>query len=240
GGVTVLSPIGMAREAIALGLAQEEFQGRFYANDASPGIALMHPKELSDTAYERLRSTFEKRHQGLPHKHRMTILEEGMDLKQVGMPLKDAETLEREKFTRAQIASLYRIPPHMIGDTERSTSWGTGIDSQSQGFGTYTLRPWLVRDEKAIAQKLVPREERKEIFAEYLMDGLLRGDLKTRTESYRTLKEIGVYNSDDIAELENRNPLPDGLGRKYYVPLNWVPGTRTPYRRREEAGASAA
>lgn len=223
-GVRGLSPIGLAREAVALGLATEEFGGRFFSNDAAPGAFLKHPKELSDKAYARLRERFENKHRGLSKSHRFTILEEGMDIARVGIPPADAQFIDTRKYQKGDIYALYRTPPHMVGDTERSTSWGTGIESMSIGFVTYTMQSSiLVPIERAVNRQLVPREQRKEIYAEFLVDGLLRSDAKTRAEVNQIKRANGVINSDEWREQDNQNPLEDGSGGKYFVPLNWVP-----------------
>jgi len=221
-GLVGLSPIGLAREAVGLGLAAEEFGSRFFGNDARPGAVLTHPGSLSDPAYQRLKEEYSAAHKGLKQSHRMAILEEGMDIKAIGIPPEDAQFLETRQFQTAEIARFYRVPPHMIGDVERATSWGTGIEAQSIGFAMYTIVPWASRWEQTLALKLLPGRERAEFFIKFLLEGLLRGDFKTRHEGYALGRQWGWYSANDVNEMEDRNPIPQG-GDEYLVPLNMVP-----------------
>lgn len=141
---------------------------------------------------------------------RVAILEEGMKWHQMGLPPGDAQFLETRKFQTAEIARLFRVPPHMIGDVDRSTSWGTGIEQQNIGFVVYSLRTWLVRFEQEYNWKLLTETERKIYFMEFLVDGLLRGDLKSRYDAYAVARQNGWMNGNEIRELENMNPV-DGL-----------------------------
>ncbi len=222
-GRTGLSPIGLAREAIGLGLAAEEFGARFFSNDARPSFFIKHPQSLSDTAYARLKEHWADEHQGVSRSHLHDILEEGMDIQQVGIPPEDAQFLQTRRFQVEEIARWYRIAPHLIGDVERSTSWGTGIEQQNIGFHTYTLRPWLVRWEQALNNNLIPEPEQAEYFAEFLVEGMLRGDVKTRYEAYAIGRQWGWLSANDIRELENLNPIEDPGGDDYLVPLNMLP-----------------
>lgn len=220
-GLVGYSPIAMAREAIGLGLAAEEFGARFFANNARPGGYLRHPKTLSEEAQERLLKSWEKRHQGLTNPERLGVLEEGMEFKEVGIPQKDAQFLETRRFQIEEIARIYRIPLHMLQSLERATF--SNIEHQAIEFVVHTLRPWLVRWEQALKMKLIPPKEKNTYFAEFLVDGLMRGDYKTRQEGYAIGRNGGWLSADDICEMENRNPLPDGMGKIYLVPLNMVP-----------------
>ncbi len=222
-GLVGLSPIGMAREAVGLALATEEYGGRFFGNGSSPDGILTHPKSLSEAAQKRLKASWEAAHQGLSNSHRVAVLEEGVTWQAVGIPPEDAQFLETRKFQRSEIAMLYGIPPHLVGDTERSTSWGTGIEQQSIGFVTYTLLPLLKRLEQAHLRDLFTAEERQTYFTEHLVDGLLRGDAKARAEALHIQLQDGVINADEWRELENMNPQPNGQGQIYLVNGNMIP-----------------
>lgn len=215
------SPIAMAKEAIGLGLAAEEFGSRFYANDARPGIALSHPGTLSEDAAKRLSDSWSSKHGGLDNAHGVAVLEEGMKVETFTIPPEDAQFLELRKFQVEEIARIYRVPLHMIQMQEKSTSWGSGIEQLGIGFVVYTLRPWLVRWEQAITSKLLLPAERKTYFAEFLVDGLLRGDAAARGAYYREQWNIGALSQNEIRALENRNPVPGG--DDYYVPMNMTP-----------------
>lgn len=218
-GVTPISPVAYSREAIGLGLATQEYGARFFGNDARPGIVLEHPGTLSDTAYKRVQETFEGRHQGLSHSHRSALLEEGMKVHEVGIPPEDAQFLETRKFAVEEIARLYRMPPHKIQSLTNATF--SNIEHQGIEYVVDCLRPWLVRWEQAIATQLIPREERRRVFAEFLVDGLLRGDTLSRYQAYAVARQNGWMNGNEIRDKENLNPV-EGLD-DYLVPLNMVP-----------------
>lgn len=218
-GLVGYSPIRLAREAIGLALAAEEFGARFFANDARPGGVLEHPGKLSQEAHERLRKSWEEMHQGLSKKHRIAILEEGMKFHEVSIPPEDAQFLETRKFQVTEIARIFRIPPHLLGDLERATF--SNIEHQSIEFVVHTIRPWLVRWEQAINTKLFSEAERRVYFAEFLVDGLLRGDIESRYRAYAIGRQNGWLSANDIRELENMNPIPGG--DIYLIPLNMVP-----------------
>lgn len=218
-----LSPIQQAREALGLSLSAEEYGARFFANDSRPGGILEHPGNLSTEAQARLKASFEASNRGLENRHRVAILEEGMKWHQIGMSPEDSQFLETRRFQTNEIARIFRVPPHMIGDVSGSTSWGTGIEQQTMGFVTYSLRSWLVRWEQEINRKLLTAEERKLYFAEFLVDGLLRGDIKTRYDAYAIARQNGWLNGNEIRRLENMNPV-DGLD-DYLVNGNMIPAS---------------
>ena len=213
------NPIALMRNAIGLTKATEEYGSKFFANGAIPSIVVKHPGTLSDGAYDRLIESWEARHQGLENAHRIAILEEGMSVDQVGMAPEDAQFLDTRKFQRSEIASIFRVPAHMIGDLDKASY--ASIEQQSLDFVTYTLRPWLVRWEQAIYKDLLLPRERATVFAEHLVDALLRGDLASRYAAYQIGRQGGWLSANDVREIENMNPFDDG--DTYLMPLNMVP-----------------
>lgn len=211
------SPVALAREAVGMGLAAQEYAARFFANDARPGGILKTPNKLTPEAAAACKESWQQAHSGLTQAHRVAVLQEGLEWQSIGIPPKDAQFLELRQFQRGEIAMLFGVPPHMIGDTDKSTSWGTGIEQQGIGFVTYTLRPWLVSIEQRIKTDLFLESERATWFAEFLVDGLLRGDAKGRAESLAIQRQNGIINADEWREIENRNPLPDGQGQIFLV-----------------------
>lgn len=218
-GLNGYSVIRLMRESIGLGLAAESFGARFFGNDARPGGILEHPGVLGEEAHKRLRESWESRHGGLSGSHRVAILEEGLQYKQIGIPPEDAQFLETRRFQVIEIARAFRVPPHMLGDLERATF--SNIEHQSIDFVVHTIRPWLVRWEQSIQQRLMLAEERERFYAEFLVDGLLRGDTQTRYQAYAVGRQNGWLSANDIRELENMNPVEGG--DVYLVPLNMVP-----------------
>ncbi len=220
-GVTGYTPVRMHANAIGLGMALEEYGARFFSNDARPGGILMHPGELSQPARDNLRDSFNTDHQGLDKSHKIAILEDGLKWETIGVKPEEAQFLQTRKYQTTEIARIYRIPPHLLQDLERSTN--NNIEQQSLEFVIYTMMPWLVRWEQAIATQLFLPEERSRFFAEFTVDGLLRGQLETRYKAYATARQNGWMNGDEIRQRENMNPLPDGQGQVFLVPLNLVP-----------------
>ncbi|HFD40870.1 MAG TPA: phage portal protein [Anaerolineae bacterium] len=219
-GIIGYSPVRLQRLGISLARATEEFGGRFFGNDARPGGVLEHPGHLSDDAHERLRKSWETRHQGLSRSHRLAILEEGMKFHEIGLPPEDAQFLGTRKYQRSEIAGWFRVPPHMIGDLERATF--SNIEHQGIEFVTASLAPWLVRWEQRIwAQLLSSRERAEGYFAEHLVDSLLRGDIQSRYAAYAQGRQNGWLSANDIRRLENMDPIPGG--DVYLVPLNMIP-----------------
>ncbi len=218
-GITGISPIQLYREAIGLALAAEEFTSRFFSNDASPSGVLTHPGELKELGMQNLRDSIDKQTRGVNKSHNFLILEEGMQWSQIGVPAKDAELILTRKFQIEEIARIYRMQLHKIGVLENATF--SNIEEQNIEHVVDTIRPWAVRWEQSLALKLIPPEEQDEIFVEYNLDALLRGDSKSRGEFYNTLWSMGVFSGNDIATLENLNPFEGGDQR--FVPLNFIP-----------------
>jgi HK97 family phage portal protein len=219
-GVVGYSPIAMAREAIGLAMATEKYGSKFFGNNARPGGVLEHPNKLSEPASKNLRASWNEMHQGLNNSHRIAILEEGMTYKQIGIPPEDAQFLETRKFQLQEIARIYRIPPHMLADLERATF--SNIEHQSIDFVVHTVRPWLVRWEQAMKQKLFTGESQEAYYAEFLVDGLLRGDTQTRYQAYAIGRQWGWFSANDVREIENLNPLEGTQGDIYMVPMNMM------------------
>ncbi len=220
-GIVGYSPIKLAKEAIGLGLATEEFGARFFGNDATPGGVLTHPGVLTDDAYDRITKSWNKAHGGLSKSHRMAVLEEGITYEAVGIPPEDAQFLETRAFQLSEIARIYRVPPHMIADLDKATF--SNIEHQALEFVTNSLRPWLVRWEQAIARDLFPPEDNGRYFSEFIIAGLLRGDIKSRYEAYSVGRQNGWLSANDVRLLENMNPIEDG--DVYLVPLNMIPAS---------------
>lgn len=218
-GIKGYSPISLARQAVGLAMATEEFGAKFFGNGARATTVLKYPTKLSDKARDNILTSWNAHHQGLQNAHRVAILEEGMDIVQIGMAPEDAQFLQTRKFQKSEIAGFYRVPPHMVADLEHAT-FGN-IEHQSLEFVTYTLAPWLVRWEQAAYRDLLTPEERKRYFVKFQVNALLRGDIESRFNAYASAHNNGWMNANEIRELEDLNPY-DG-GDAYLMPLNMVP-----------------
>ena len=218
-GLIGYSPIAMAKNAIGLSLAAEQYGSTFFKNDATPGGILEHPSVVKDP--ERLRKSWQSQFSG-PSGHSIAVLEEGMTFHQLSIPPDQAQFLDTRKFQLDEIARIFRIPPHMIGDLERSTF--SNIEQQSLEFVKYTLNPWCVRWEQAMNQQLLSKEEQGRYFIKFNVDGLMRGDYESRMNGYAIGRQNGWLSANDIRELEdlNRIPTEDG-GDEYLVNGNMLP-----------------
>jgi HK97 family phage portal protein len=222
-GVIGYSPVRLAMQAIGLGLATEEFGSRFFGNGARPGMIIRHPGELSDAAYDRLRSSWNAEHEGLSNSHRVKILEEGMEIETVGVPPEEAQFLETRKFQVTEIARWFNVPPHMIADMSGATF--SNIEEQGVGFVTYSLGPWLTNSEQALSRDLLMPAEKQTLLIEHLVDGLLRGRTSERYQAYQLGLQGGWMSPNEVRERENMNPY-DG-GDTYLLPMNMAPASTT-------------
>lgn len=210
------SPVRQAMNEIGLGLTTGKFGGLFFENGARPGGLLRHPGSLSKEAQKRLRESFEDGHGGLSNAHRLKVLEEGMDYQSVGIPPEEAQFLETRQFQVTEIARWFRMPPHMIGDLTHATF--SNIEHQALNYVQHTLGPWLVNIEQAMQRDLLTPRDRVNLDIEHLVDGLLRGDMKSRNEALAIQRQNGVITVNEWRRLENMNPVEGGDTR--IEPLN--------------------
>ncbi|AQU06099.1 phage portal protein [Dehalococcoides mccartyi] len=217
-GVHGLSPIAYAREAIGLSLSAEEFGSRFFGQGTNIGGFFTHPGQLNDKTRANLTKTLAEGYEGLSKAHRAILLEEGMKFEKIGIPPEDAQFLELRQFQVTDIARIFNVPPHMIGDLSKATF--SNIEHQAIEFVVHTMRPWFVNWEQEINRKLMWTLG-DDYFAEFVVDGLLRGDTKSRYESYAIGRQWGWLSANDIRSLENMNPIKGG--DEYLVPLNMIP-----------------
>jgi HK97 family phage portal protein len=227
-GLIGYSPIAMAKNAIGIAIACEEYGASFFANGANPGGVLEHPGVLKDPA--KVRESWNAVYQGSANAHRIAVLEEGMKFQPIGIPPEQAQFLETRKFQINEIARIFRVPPHMVGDLERSSF--SNIEQQSLEFVKYTLDPWVVRWEQAIQKALLLPSEKRTYFVKFNVDGLLRGDYASRMNGYAVARQNGWMSANDIRELEDMNRIPAELGGDLYL----VNGNMT---RLADAGAFA-
>jgi HK97 family phage portal protein len=207
-GLIGYSPIAMAKQAIGLSLATEEYGAAFFANGANPGGVLEHPGVVKNP--EALRESWHGQYGGSGKAHKIAVLEEGLTFHAIGIPPETAQFLQTRKFQVTEIARIFRIPPHLIGDLEKSSF--NNIEQQSLEFVKYTLDPWVVRWEQALMQALLLPGEKQELFIKFNLDGLLRGDYNSRMDGYATGRQNGWLSANDIRELEDMNRIPEDLG----------------------------
>ena len=219
-GLVGYSPIAMAKNAIGMAIACEEYGAKFFANGAAPGGVLEHPGTIKDP--QRVRESWQSTFGGSGNSNKIAVLEEGMKYTPIGISPEQAQFLETRKFQINEIARIFRVPPHMVGDLEKSSF--SNIEQQSLEFVKYTLEPWLVRWEQSIQRTLFSPEEKKRYFAKFNVEGLLRGDYASRMTGYATARQNGWMSANDIRELENMDRIPaeDG-GDLYLINGNMLP-----------------
>ena len=213
-GVCGVSPIRAARQGLGLALAAEEYGAKLFGNGSLATGILQTEQRLTQQQADALHARWKAKRSGLGGAHETIVLDSGARFEQLSIPPEDAQFLETRQFQVTEIARLFGIPPHMLAQTEKSTSWGTGIEQQSLGFVVYTLRPWLTRVEQRVTKILKPGP----VYAKFAVEGLLRGDAASRLTFYKGMWEIGAFDTNEIRELEDRPAVEGGDVR--YRPLN--------------------
>lgn len=203
-GLIGYSPIAMAKNAVGLALATEDYGATFFANGANPGGVLEHPGVIKPEQADRLRESWQSQFGGA-NAHKVAVLEEGLKFHQMSIPPEQAQFLETRKFQINEIARIFRVPPHMVGDLEKSSF--SNIEQQSLEFVKYTLDPWVVRWEQSLQQALILPSEKATIFIKFNLDGLLRGDYQSRMQGYSTGIQNGFMSVNDVRGLEDMNLL---------------------------------
>lgn len=212
-GLVGYSPIAMAKNSVGMSIACEEFGSKFFANGASPSGILSHPGVLKNP--EKIREGWNNTFGGTHNAGKVAVLEEGMQYTPISISPNEAQFLETRKFQIDEIARIFRVPPHMIGDLDRSSF--SNIEQQSLEFVKYTLRPWIVRWEQSISRALLSESEKKEYFFKFNVDGLLRGDYQSRMAGYAVGIQNGFLSPNDVRELEDMDLIPSELGGDRYM-----------------------
>lgn len=212
-GLVGYSPIAMARNAIGLAQATEDYGASFFANGAAPGGVLEHPGTIKDPS--RVRESWQQTFGGAKNGNKVAVLEEGMKYTPISVSPEQAQFLETRKFQLNEIARIFRIPPHMIGDLEKSSF--SNIEQQSLEFVKYTLDPWVIRWEQAITKTLLSAREKQQLFVKFNVEGLLRGDYQSRMEGYAVARQNGWMSANDIRELENLDRIDEADGGDLYL-----------------------
>lgn len=222
-GLVGYSPIAMAKNAIGMSIAAEEYGAKFFSNNATPGGILEYPGVIKD--HEKVRESWRKGFGGSSNAQNVAILEQGMKFTPISISPEQAQFLETRKFQIDEIARLFRIPPHMVGDLEKSSF--SNIEQQSLEFVKYTLNPWVSRWEQSMCRSLLQPAEKGKVFIKFNVDGLLRGDYQSRMNGYAVGRQNGWMSANDIRELENMDRIPaDQGGDDYLVNGNMIPITQ--------------
>ena len=209
-GLVGMSPIAACRNAVGMGLAADEYGSRFLSNGATPAGVLETPTLIKDVS--KLRDSWEKAYGGTGNAGRVAIL---VTFKPISMSPQDSQLLETRQYQLTEIARIFRIPPHMLQDLSRATF--SNIEEQSLEFVKYTLNPWIIRWEQGMTKALLNAEEKRRYSIRFNVDGLLRGDYKSRMEGYRIGVSSGILSVNDCRRLENMDLLPEEEGGDYHL-----------------------
>ena len=212
-GLVGYSPIAMAKNAIGMAIACEEYGAKFFANGAAPSGVLEHPGTIKDPS--KVREAWQSQFGGSGNSGKVAVLEEGMKYTPISISPEQAQFLETRKFQINEIARIFRVPPHMVGDLEKSSF--SNIEQQSLEFVKYTLDPWVIRWEQSLSRALFSSDEKKHYFFKFNVEGLLRGDYASRMTGYATARQNGWMSANDIRELENLDRIPAEEGGDLYL-----------------------
>ena len=212
-GLVGYSPIAMAKNAIGLAIATEEYGSKFFANGAAPSGVLEHPGTIKDP--QRVRESWMSQFGGSVNSNKIAVLEEGLKYTPISISPEQAQFLETRKFQINEIARIFRVPPHMVGDLDKSSF--SNIEQQSLEFVKYTLNPWVIRLEQAMHKALLLPSEKQNYFIKFNVDGLLRGDYQSRMNGYAVGRQNGWLSANDIREMENLNPISEEEGGNLYL-----------------------
>ena len=215
-GVTGLSPIDQCAKALSWGVSLETFGETFFSNGAKPSSILQTDRALSDTALQRLKTSFNSNYGKLKNSNSTIVLEEGLTFKPISISPEQAQFLSSRQFSIEEVARIFNVPPHMLKDLSKSSF--NNIEMQSQEFVTYTLMPYLTRIEQEMNLKLFRTNELGKTFVEFNVNGLLRGDVKSRTEAYKTAITNGYMSINEVRQKENMNSIEGG--DKHFMQMN--------------------
>ncbi len=219
-GLTGVSPIEVARQTIGVQVASEKYLGKFYNNGTTAKGILKIPTQLNKEAKDKVRTEWENYSKGLNNAHRVAILDAGIDYQAIGMTQADAQFIETQKFTVSEIAKIFNVPPHMIGELDRATF--NNIEQQSMEFVRDTLTPLLVSWEQILQYQLLSNSDINErgYYIKFNLNSILRGDSNSRATYYEKMIQLGVYSINEVRDLEEKDSIENG--DKHFVSLNYV------------------
>ncbi|KPL29075.1 phage portal protein [Streptomyces anulatus] len=235
-GVTGCSPVRAAAQGIGLGIAAERAAGRLYGSGNMISGVLQTEQRLQPEQAANLKANWKARYGGAQAAHDVAILDSGASFHPVTMPYKDSQFLESRMFQVTEVSRMFGVPPFLLMATEKSTSWGTGLEQQAQGFVTWDLGPaWLTPTEQRVTKELLP----KDVYAKYQVGGLLRGDSAARALFYRAMRDTGAFTANNILALEDMPPIMDGTGDTHLQPMAMAPLGSDPTRGETKEGSDA-
>jgi HK97 family phage portal protein len=222
-GVSGISRIHQVRDTIGISMSADQFASKFYANDATPAGVLEYSGTLKEEQAQQLVRSWEELHKGSGRAFKTALLEGGMKFSPLTMSQEDSQFIETRSFQVADVARIFRVPTILIGgagDSDKSNTFASA-EQQMLSFAQHTIRPWLVRWESSIKLNLFTEAQKKNHFAEFKLESLLRADIKTRFEAYKIGRQNSWFSVNDIRQLENMNPLDIDGADDYIMPSNF-------------------
>lgn len=213
--LNAFKPLELAQNAIGLGEAAEEFASNYFKNGANVGGIIEYPGEMEDNEAERFRKDVRTAYEGLSNTARLMFLEQGAKFQKVSNTPEESQMLETRKFQVEEVARFYNVPLHMIGDLDHATF--SNIEQMSLNYVIYTLRPYLVRIERAVVAQLLTSIDRQTLFTKFSADALLRGDYLSRMQGYAQARQNGWMSANDIRDLEDMGSIPTEQGGDAYL-----------------------
>jgi len=222
-GITGYSVAAMARKSIGLGMAMETFGSLFFGQGTHPGVVVSHPMQLKAETHENLRKSLTETYSGLGQAHRLMLLEDGMKMEKVGISPEDSQFLESRQFQIPEIARWFNLPPHKLKDLTKSSF--NNIESEQISFVTDSILPWLVRLEQNYNMQLLTKRQwdAENLYFKHIVEGLLRGDAKSRAEFYQIMINIGAMTRNEVREKEDLNPDQNPLADELFIMTNMWP-----------------
>lgn len=219
-GIAGVSMIQLHRETIGGGIAARDFGNTFFKNGAALDGLLSSEKNLTQPQLDAYSESWNKKHTGGPQKaHNTAILGAGLKYQPIGIPPEDAQFIETMKFSRSQIAGIYRVSAHKINDLDAATF--SNIEHLGIEHVNNAIRPWAKRIEQEFERKLVPESDKKTITLKFNLLALMRGDSESRVKYYKDLWSIAALSANEVRRLEDLNGY-DG-GDQRFIPLNSMP-----------------
>jgi len=225
-GITGLSPVTCMREQMGLAITTQEHGSRYFSNGAAPGIVLMAPLGATKAQMDQIRDEVNKNHGGVANSNKPFVAYGGLTVSTVSLSNQDSQFLESRKFDIEEIARAYRVPLHLLQSTEKTTSWGSGVEQLNRAFVDYSLADRLTRWEQELSMALLTEKDRASgMFFKFDTDELTRGTALERAQTHQIYRNIGVESINDVREAEHMNDLPDNIGDRYDMPFNGNGGT---------------
>lgn len=229
-----VSPIHLMRESVGIALATEDYAARFFSNDSRPPGILKTDGKLTDDAVSKLRKLWTDA-QTEGNRHKVAVLHSGLSYQPIGLSNEDAQFLETRKFATEEIARWFGVPPHLVGATEKSTSWGSGLEEQKANFVTFTMLVWLTNWERALDRALLTEAEKSEgYYCKFSIEGFLRGKSTEQMQNLVAGLQNGIYSINEARSYLELNQLPDAIGGAHRVPVNTAPAGQAAAPEREE------